>query len=74
MPERQSMRLDQYLKLCGAADSGGQAKYLIQAGEVSVNGVVVTQRRRKLADGDRIRCGGNEYQFEESDESGTGRN
>jgi ribosome-associated protein len=52
--EREPIRLDQFMKLAGLVKSGGEAKYLIQSGEVSVNGVVETRRAKKLAPGDRV--------------------
>ncbi|MGG6293856.1 RNA-binding S4 domain-containing protein [Leptolyngbya sp. AN02str] len=48
------IKLDQYLKLMGLVQTGGEAKLLIQAGEVKVNGVVETRRGRKLVSGDRL--------------------
>lgn len=48
------IKLDQFLKLKGLVDTGGQAKLLIQAGEVKVNGKVETRRGRKLVEGDRV--------------------
>jgi ribosome-associated protein len=48
------MKLDQFLKFMGATSTGGQAKMVIQAGEVQVNGVVETRRGRKLVPGDEI--------------------
>jgi ribosome-associated protein len=48
------IKLDQFLKLVGAAQTGGEAKLLIQAGEVHVNGKVETRRGRKLVTGDRV--------------------
>ena len=50
--------LDQFLKLCGLVSTGGQAKLLIQSGEVKVNGVVETRRRKKLAASDVIELAG----------------
>jgi len=41
--ERPSIRLDNVLKLAGIAETGGQAKRMIQAGEVRVNGAVEAQ-------------------------------
>lgn len=52
--EPRPLRLDQFLQLCGAADTGGQAKMLIQGGDVRLNGEVETRRRKKLASGDVI--------------------
>ncbi len=52
------MKLDQFLKWCGIAATGGQAKVMIQGGDVRVNGVVETRRGRKLRRGDRVEAGG----------------
>lgn len=46
--------LDALLKWTGIADSGGQAKAIIAAGIVSVNGAPETRRGRKLREGDQI--------------------
>lgn len=54
MPEDDVIKLDQFLKLKGLVQTGGQAKLLIQAGEVRVNGAVETRRGRKLVKGDRV--------------------
>ncbi len=51
-----TIRLDQFLKRCGVA-TGGQAKLLIQSGEVLVNNEVETRRRRKLRAGDEVSLG-----------------
>ncbi len=50
--------LDQFLKLCGLVSTGGQAKLLIQGGEVMVNGLVETRRRKKLSPDDVVELGG----------------
>lgn len=50
----QTIQLDQFLKLRGVVQSGGEAKHLIQNGEVMVNGEVETRRGRKLESGDNI--------------------
>jgi ribosome-associated protein len=55
-----SIRLDQFLKLAGVAETGGQAKLMIQAGEVVVNGEVETRRRRQLHPGDVVIVDGEE--------------
>jgi len=49
-----SIRLDQALKLLGLADTGGQAKLLVQSGAILVGGVIETRRGRKLHPGDTI--------------------
>lgn len=51
------IKLGQALKAAGVAESGVEAKYMIQDGEVLVNGAVETQRGKKLHDGDQVRCG-----------------
>jgi len=52
------MNLDQFLKWSGVTPTGGQAKLLIQAGEVRVNGAIETRRGRGLKTGDRVEVGG----------------
>lgn len=52
------IQLDQFLKLNGLTQSGGEAKFLIQDGQVKVNGVVETRRKKKLRDGDKIEAFG----------------
>ncbi|MBA2441320.1 MAG: RNA-binding S4 domain-containing protein [Rubrobacter sp.] len=46
--------LGQALKLADLVDTGGEAKVLVQAGDVSVNGEMETRRGRKLEAGDVI--------------------
>ena len=65
LPERDTLRLDQFLKLRGIAGTGGQAKLLVQSGEVQVNGEVETRRRRKLAVGDVVEVNGKAYSPDE---------
>ena len=50
--------LDQFLKQVGIVGSGGEAKILIQGGEVMLNGVVETRRGKKLVEGDVVEFGG----------------
>ncbi len=50
--------LAQAVKAAGLADTGGQAKHLVRAGSVTVNGSVETQPGRKLFPGDRFRVQG----------------
>ncbi|MGF1514108.1 MAG: RNA-binding S4 domain-containing protein [Elainellaceae cyanobacterium] len=58
------IKLGQFLKIQQVVQSGGQAKMLVQSGEVLVNGVVETQRGRKLFPGDRIEVFNSTYQVE----------
>ncbi len=46
------IRLDSAMKLAGLVSTGGQAKILIQDGEVKVNGEICTLRGKKLRPGD----------------------
>jgi len=52
--DRTPIELAQLLKLAGLAESGGEAKHLIQAGLVRVNDAVETRRGKKLLPGDRV--------------------
>ncbi len=52
------LELCQFLKFGGLAATGGEAKALIHAGEVRLNGVVETQKRKKLQAGDQVAYGG----------------
>jgi ribosome-associated protein len=49
--------LGRALKAAGLVGTGGEAKVLIQAGEVSVNGEVETRRGRRLQEGDVVEVG-----------------
>ena len=46
------IRLDNLMKYSGMCNSGGRAKFLIQGGEVKLNGEVCTMRGKKLRAGD----------------------
>ena len=52
------IRLGQLLKLAEVADSGGEAKALLAAGEVDVNGEAERRRGRQLHAGDVVDAGG----------------
>ena len=49
-----SIELAQLLKFGGLAGTGGEAKQVIASGLVEVNGVVETQRGKKIVPGDRV--------------------
>lgn len=55
--DRGPIQLDQFLKREGLVMTGGEAKMLIQSGEVRLNGEVETRRRKKLALGDKVQLG-----------------
>jgi ribosome-associated protein len=46
--------LSQALKVAGLADTGGQAKVVVRAGQVTVNGEVEQRPARKLRAGDVV--------------------
>lgn len=48
------IKLDQFLKWAGIADSGSFAKIMIQSGDITVNGEVARERGKKLHKGDTI--------------------
>ena len=50
--------LQDFLKLKGLVDTGGEAKFRVQGGEVKLNGEVETRRRKKLQRGDVVEING----------------
>lgn len=52
------IKLDALLKFAGAVETGGEAKQMIQEGQVSVNGQVCPMRGKKLRPGDRVELNG----------------
>jgi ribosome-associated protein len=48
------IKLDQFLKWQGIAQTGGEAKIMIKQGIVTVNGDAELRRGRKLVTGDRV--------------------
>lgn len=57
------IKLDAFLKWCGIASSGSEAKIYIQEELVSVNGEVCTQRGKKLRINDYVTFGGESYKI-----------
>lgn len=55
------IRLGQALKLAGIAQSGVDAKYMIEDGNVKVNGETEIRRGRKLRDGDVVEAEGTSF-------------
>lgn len=53
-----TIQLDQFLKWKGLVSTGGQAKLVIQGGEVQLNGGVETRRKKKLKSGDKVTFAG----------------
>jgi ribosome-associated protein len=52
--DQPTIHLDQFLKAHGLVGTGGQAKLLIQDGQILLNGKVETRRRRQLHQGDVV--------------------
>lgn len=59
-----TIKLDQFLKFVGVASTGGEAKLMIQDGDVKVNGETETRRGRKLVTGDSVTVQGATYRVE----------
>ena len=55
------IKLQDLLKLANLVGTGGEAKIVIQNGDVSVNGEVCTQRGKKLRPGDDVEAEGLHY-------------
>ena len=59
--ETEFIKLESFLKLANAVESGGMAKNFIQNGSVLVNGDVCTMRGKKLRPQDKISFDGCTY-------------
>ena len=55
------IKLQDLMKFGSLTASGGEAKVLIQEGEVSVNGEVCLQRGKKIRPGDTVSFRGKDY-------------
>lgn len=55
----ESIKLGQFVKLANLVETGGEAKEVIAAGEVTVNGEVDTRRGKTLRQGDVVCIGEN---------------
>jgi ribosome-associated protein len=60
---RDYVELKNLLKLLDLVNSGGEAKVIIQGGEVNVNGEVETRRGRKLKVDDNVSFNGVEVRI-----------
>lgn len=58
------IKLEALLKYAGAVGTGGEAKYLIQDGQVLLNGEVCTQRGKKVVPGDTVEVDGMRFTLE----------
>lgn len=57
-PQRDTIDLQDFLKISGVVETGGEAKFRVQGGEVRLNGEIETRRRRKLRRGDVVEYAG----------------
>lgn len=57
-----TIKLNQFLKLMGIVPTGGQAKLMIQGGDVQVNGMLETRRGRRLVPGDQVTVEGQTFE------------
>ena len=55
------IKLQDFLKFSAAVETGGEAKNVIQDGQVEVNGEVCLMRGKKLRPGDAVRFDGHTY-------------
>ena len=60
------IELFKLLKVTGIAESGAQAKMLIEGGKVKRNGEVETRKRAKILAGERIEVGEETIEVEEA--------
>ncbi len=58
------IKLDALLKFAGAVETGGEAKLIIQSGQVKVNGQPCAMRGKKLYPGDRAELDGQVFAVE----------
>lgn len=61
------IKLDSFLKFCGAAGTGGQAKMMIEQGLVRHGEEICTQRGRKIRPGDVVTVENQSYQVVKDD-------
>lgn len=60
--ETKYIKLDSLLKFAAVVGTGGEAKYVISEGMVSVNGEVCTMRGKKLRPGDKVSFQGLDFE------------
>ena len=61
--ETEYIKLDSLLKFAAVVGTGGEAKYVISEGMVTVNGEVCTMRGKKLRPGDRVSFQGLDFEI-----------
>lgn len=58
------IELIQLLKILGIAETGGQAKFIVEEGEVKLNGQTELRKRAKLRPGDIVELEGTKIVLE----------
>ena len=71
---REPIELYKLLKLEGMVESGGEAKAVVAAGQVLLNGKVEIQKRKKIMAGDTIEFAEKRIRIQLSPNSGTQNN
>ena len=61
--DNEYIKLDSMLKFAAAVGTGGEAKFVIAEGMVTVNGEVCTMRGKKLRPGDVVDFQGMEFEI-----------
>tara|TARA_R110000782_G_scaffold129164_5_gene220747 strand:- start:4009 stop:4221 length:213 start_codon:yes stop_codon:yes gene_type:complete len=61
---KEPVELYKILKFEGMVTSGGEAKAIIADGQVFVNGIIETQKRKKIVSGDVIKYGVEEIRLQ----------
>lgn len=56
--QQETIDLQDFLKISGVVETGGEAKFRVQGGEVRLNGEIETRRRKKLRRGDIVEYAG----------------
>ncbi|MGD9977548.1 MAG: RNA-binding S4 domain-containing protein [Bacteroidales bacterium] len=56
--ESEYIQLDNLLKACRLVNSGGEAHFLVENGDVTVNGEIESRKRAKLRNGDTVKVFG----------------
>ena len=64
LSQRAYIKLDQFLKLQGITQTGGEAKIILREGQVEVNGKEEIRRGRKLVTGDRVAVAGKTHRVD----------
>ena len=62
------IKLQDLLKLASVVSTGGEAKLMVQEGEVRVNGEVCTMRGKKIRPGDDVLVNGLHYTVSYADQ------